>query len=99
MFVQPDQGPLLSDVERLTNVEIVEVFHETFEPGPEPRVVRQRRAALEQERETNRKNLGRTVKEAPSEDVAGDETKFPGGVVPRALPKRRMGGRVRGRRR
>jgi ATP-dependent RNA helicase DeaD len=99
MFVQPDQGPLLMGVERLTNVEVKEVFYDNFEPGPEPRVVRQRRASLEQERESNRKNLGRTISEAPAKELAEDNSKFPGGVVPSALPKRRMGGRLRGRRR
>jgi ATP-dependent RNA helicase DeaD len=99
MFVEPDQGPLLMSVERLTNVEVKEVFHDDFEPGPEPRVVRQRRASLEQERESNRKNLGRTISEAPAKEIAEDTSKFPGGVVPSALPKRRMGGRLRGRRR
>jgi ATP-dependent RNA helicase DeaD len=99
MFVEPDQGPLLMGVERLTNVEVKEVFYDQFEPGPEPRIVRQRRASLEQERESNRKNLGRTISEAPAKEIAEDTSKFPGGVVPSALPKRRMGGRLRGRRR
>jgi ATP-dependent RNA helicase DeaD len=99
MFVEPEQGALLMGVERLTNVEIDELIFENFEPGPEPKVVRQRRAELDLERETNRKNLGRTVKEAPDEASASDEARFPGGVVPKGLPSKRMGGRVRGRRR
>jgi ATP-dependent RNA helicase DeaD len=99
LFVQPEQGGLLQNVERLTNVEIDELTFETFEPGPEPRNVRARRAELDQERQQNRKNLGRTVSEAPSKELAEDTDRFPGGVVPSALPKRRMGGRLRGRRR
>lgn len=99
MFVEPEQGALLMGVERLTNVEIDELIFDDFEPGPEPKAVRQRRAELDLERETNRKNLGRTVKEAPDETSASDEARFPGGVVPKGLPSKRMGGRVRGRRR
>jgi hypothetical protein len=36
---------------------------------------------------------------APSAREAVDETKFPGGIVPAALPARRLGGRLRSRRR
>ncbi|MDP7028667.1 MAG: DEAD/DEAH box helicase [Phycisphaerales bacterium] len=99
MFVEPEQGSLLDGVERLTNVEIAEVIHDEFEPGPVPRKVRDKRAELDREREQNRKNLGRTITEAPNEDVAQDPDRFPGGIVPKSLPKKRMGGRVRGRRR
>jgi ATP-dependent RNA helicase DeaD len=99
VFVQPEQGALLQNVERLTNVEINELKYDSFEPGPEPRHVRAKKAELDREREENRKNLGRTVSTAPSEELAQDIERFPGGIVPSALPKKRMGGRLRGRRR
>ncbi|MCP4759388.1 MAG: DEAD/DEAH box helicase [Planctomycetes bacterium] len=99
MFVEPEQGPLLMGVERLTNVEITEVFYDAFEPGPEPRKVRERRAQIDQDRETNKQNLSRSVKQAPDAESAEDAERFPGGIVPSALPKKRMGGRLRGRRR
>ncbi|MDP7070545.1 MAG: DEAD/DEAH box helicase [Phycisphaerales bacterium] len=99
MFVEPEQGPLLMGVERLTNVEITETTYEGFEPGPEPRKVRERRAQLDQEREVNKQSLSRSVKQAPDAESAEDSERFPGGVVPTALPQKRMGGRLRGRRR
>jgi len=99
MFVEPEQGPLLMGVERLTNVEIVEITFDDFEPGPEPKAVRARRKEIEQAREANRQSMGRTVSTAPDSDAASDAERFPGGIVPTALPKRRMGGRLRGRRR
>jgi ATP-dependent RNA helicase DeaD len=99
LFVQPEQGALLQNVERLTNVEIDELHFKDFEPGPEPRNVRAKRAELDREREENRKNLGRTISEAPSKELAEDTDRFPGGIVPSSLPKKRMGGRLRGRRR
>jgi ATP-dependent RNA helicase DeaD len=99
VFVQPEQGALLQNVERLTNVEINELKYDSFEPGPEPRHVRAKKAELDREREENRKNLGRTVSTAPSEELAQDTERFPGGIVPSSLPKKRMGGRLRGRRR
>jgi len=99
MFVEPEQGGLLMGVERLTNVEIDEITFDDFEPGPEPRAVRQRRAEIDKEREANKKSMGRTVKDAPDEEAAADQDRFPGGIVPKGLPTRRMGGRLRGRRR
>ena len=35
----------------------------------------------------------------PTSDVGSDAGKFPGGLVPKALPARRLGGRLRTRRR
>ena len=99
MFVEPEQGDLLMGVERLTNVEITEVTYDDFESGPEPRAVRQRREELAQARESNRASLGRTVSKAPDAEAAKDDDRFPGGVVPTSLPTKRMGGRLRGRRR
>ncbi len=75
------------------------MFYDAFEPGPEPRKVRERRAQIDQDRETNKQNLSRSVKQAPDAESAEDAERFPGGIVPSALPKKRMGGRLRGRRR
>ncbi len=99
MFVTPEQGPLLTQIEALTNVEIPIKEYPDFNPGPEPRVVRERRQKEEQRIEASREGKSRTKVDIPSEQEAKDDTSFPGGVVPKGLPNKRMGGRVRTRRR
>jgi len=98
MFVTPDQAELLSNIEKLTNVEIHQTRYEDFKPGPEPRRVVEEREKVEAQREASRKHKGRVVDSVPDEDQSVDATKFPGGIVPKALPKKRLGGRIRTRR-
>ncbi|NNF43793.1 MAG: DEAD/DEAH box helicase [Phycisphaerales bacterium] len=98
-FVTPDQGNLLTNIEKLTNVEIELADYPDFEPGPVPKAVqmeRERKAELDATRLVTH---SRVATEPPPEKDAVDPTKFPGGKVPTAMPKRRMGGRVRTRRR
>lgn len=97
-FVTPEQGELLDKVEQLTNVEVPETEYPDFKPGPEPEKVRKAReqtdAAINQQRET--KSRSKVV--APDKESSSDTSKFPGGIVPVAAPKKRMGGRLRTRR-
>ena len=97
-FVTPEQGELLDKVEQLTNVEVPEIEYPDFKVGPEPDKVRQAReksdAAISQTRET--KSRSKVV--APDKESGADTSKFPGGIVPVAAPKKRMGGRLRTRR-
>ncbi|MCH8824487.1 MAG: DEAD/DEAH box helicase [Planctomycetes bacterium] len=98
-FATPEQGHLLSNIERLTNVEIPLNEYEDFEPGPLPAAVIAKRE-LHEQREAERTTDNSRVRSAPpAPDEARDTSKFPGGKVPAALPARRMGGRVRTRRR
>ncbi len=99
MFVTPEQGPLLTQIEALTNVEIPIKEYPDFKPGPEPRVVRERRQKEEQRIETSREGKSRTKVDVPSEKEGEDTSSFPGGIVPKGLPNKRMGGRVRTRKR
>ncbi|MDG2201653.1 MAG: DEAD/DEAH box helicase [Phycisphaerales bacterium] len=99
MFVTPEQSELLMGIERLTNVEIPTRVFDDFKPGPEPDRIQQDRARLEKEREAMRKANSRTIDELPAETLGDDPSKFPGGLVPKELPKKRMGGRLRTRRR
>jgi ATP-dependent RNA helicase DeaD len=99
MFVTPEQGQLLTQIEALTNVEIPIKEYPDFKPGPEPRVVRERRKVEEQRIESAREGKSRTKVEIPNEQESKDDKSFPGGVVPKGLPNKRMGGRVRTRRR
>ena len=98
-FTTPEQGQLLTAIERLTNVQIPHENYRDFEPGPVPPDIIARREQAEQRQEDLRAEHGRTTQVPPSAVEAADETKFPGGLVPTALPGRRLGGRLRTRRR
>ncbi|MHC4099361.1 MAG: DEAD/DEAH box helicase [Planctomycetota bacterium] len=98
-FTTPEQGQLLQAIERLTNVQIPHQKYEDFEPGPVPPDIIARREQAEQRQEDLRAEYSRTPQAPPLADEAADRTKFPGGIVPTALPSRRLGGRLRTRRR
>ena len=97
-FVCPDQGELLTNIEMLTNVEIVRKEYPDFDPGPPPVEVQARRDQEVKRRETNDATKNRFQAVAPTPTVA-DPTKFPGGVVPTGQPLKRLGGKVNSRRR
>jgi ATP-dependent RNA helicase DeaD len=97
-FVLPDQGHLLTAIEKLTNVEIPPAEYDDFEPGPTPPEV-----VVEQKMDAERRGdlqveHSRVPLVPPSPEEAQDAEKYPGGLVPAALPRRRIGGRVRTRR-
>ncbi len=98
-FVTPDQGSLLTSIEKLTNVEISPAEYDDFEPGEVPAAVVTERRRDEERRAALTEDADRTTLRPPVEADAHDESKFPGGLVPTALPARRMGGRLRTRRR
>jgi ATP-dependent RNA helicase DeaD len=98
-FASPAQGNLLTAIERLTNVEIPHQEYKDFTPGPVPADVVAKRERDEARQEDLRAEYSRTPEAPPSEQEATDESKFPGGVAPVALPTRRLGGRLRTRRR
>lgn len=93
-FVSPDQGHLLTQIEKLANVHIPRMEYPDFQPGPLPDGVRA-------ERERREKVLSAPAKSArlsatsPSLPKQADPTRFPGGLVPSKLPPRTLGGRVR----
>ena len=93
-FVTSDQGDLLTNCEMLANVEIPQMEYSTFEPGPVPSDI-QAEQELKDQREREQ-----TSKRTDAPTVAEhDPASFPNGMVPAELPKRRMRGRVRTRRR
>jgi ATP-dependent RNA helicase DeaD len=99
-FVQPDQGDLLSGIEMLANIEIPQKTYDDFTPGPVPADVASYREAEKRRREelaSARNRLSASVA-PPSAAKAVDPNAFPGGVVPSALPLKRLGGVVRTRR-
>jgi ATP-dependent RNA helicase DeaD len=96
-FVTPDQGELLTAIEMLTNVEIPRAEYPDFKPGPKPvEVVQREQRAAERETEIRAK-YSRDLKPPPAEAVV-NEQKFPGGIVPVAVPAKRLRGKVPRRR-
>ena len=81
-FVCPDQGDLLSAIEQLANVEIPRKEYPDFTPGQVPIEVQQRREAEVRKKEDLAKQRSR-------------HEMVPGGLVPVALPEKRLGGRLR----
>ncbi|MFK7960433.1 MAG: DEAD/DEAH box helicase [Phycisphaerales bacterium] len=98
-FITPGQGALLDQIERLTNVHIPEGDPHGFEGGPIPDSVALRRREDQERREKASVQESRVPTAPPKAAQATDQSKFPGGVVPTSLPSKRMGGRLRGRRR
>jgi len=97
-FVTPDQGELLTSIEMLTNVEIPKCELDGFSPGPVPDDVRAQREMDASRQEQQRQAGNRSTVAPPSELDADDAAKYPGGLVPRSAPGKRMSGRIRTRR-
>ncbi|QNN24749.1 DEAD/DEAH box helicase [Planctomycetales bacterium ZRK34] len=99
-FVTPEQGQLLSEIEKLTNVHIEKLEYGDFEPTERP-------ADWKDEK---RGGWGGpeppTAKQPPKSRFDSDEIKpeeadpnlFPGGIVPKGKPARTLGSRFKTRR-
>ena len=98
MFVTPDQGALLDAIMHLTNVEISEYGYDDFKDSPAPERDRRRHEAAAATKAQEIVDKSRQVNQLPNAKAAADGSKFPGGIVPTALPKKGMGGRLRTRR-
>ncbi len=98
-FVSGDEGALLNNIERLANVEIPRREYPDFEPGPVPADVTEQRRRDLRKQEEHRVVHSRVALGPPTPQEAADPTKFPGGIVPKSLPARRLGGRLRSTRR
>ena len=98
-FIQPDQGDLLSGIEMLANIEIPQKQYPDFTPGPIPVDVSSYREAEKRRREESASAKSRMATAvAPTAAKAADPNAFPGGIVPSAMPMKRLGGVVRTRR-
>lgn len=96
-FVTPEEGKALTAIERLINKEIPRKHYDDFKSGPVPATVQAERDRAAELSERVTRERSRTAPPPPPSKV--DEQRFPGGLVPVTMPKRRMHGRVRGRRR
>jgi len=95
-LVTPEEGHLLTAVEKLANVEIPEMEYPDFKPGPEPTDVRREREqkAARMEQSTTRSRFARPEPPSAAPAVSGQDPRFPQGVVPTKFPPKKMGGRV-----
>ena len=96
-FVSSEEGERLTAIEKLANVEIPHLEYPDFEPGTPPAGVRERMAQREKRASAPPPPAGGRALVAAPPNPAGtpDSYHFPGGLVPTALPPRRMHGRVR----
>ncbi len=100
-FVTPDQGQLLTEIEKLSGAMIEKMDYPKFKPGPVPSDIRDDRAAERRRAEAPARTLESRV--AGAIDTSGyseEELKamFPDGNIPKNLPKRGLGGKFRTRR-
>ncbi len=90
----PEEGKLLTEIEKLANVEIPKMEYPDFKPGPVPDKVREERAAVEKRAEQASKLNRMSTQGPPPKRFAADESKFPGGKVPTKLPPKKLQGKV-----
>ncbi|MEM9416612.1 MAG: DEAD/DEAH box helicase [Planctomycetota bacterium] len=99
-FVCPDQGQMLSDIEKLVGVLIEQKDYPDFKPGPVPKGVREERDARAKQREGQTTVADRVVKPDHEESGLSEEelkAMFPDGKVPKNMPKRGIGAKFRRR--
>jgi superfamily II DNA/RNA helicase len=103
-LVTPEQGSLLTEIELLINAEIPERRYDDFEERPQPDNWRPepkggRPIAEVKGVEAPRSRLKDEDQIPPAEKLSAEElaAKFPGGVVPKKMPGKRMRGKIRTR--
>ena len=99
-FVSPDQGQMLSDIEKLVGVLIEQMHYPDFKPGRIPKDVQEERAGVKKVMEGKSTTADRVVKPDHDETGMSDEelkAMFPDGKVPKTMPKRGIGAKFRRR--
>ncbi|MEO0482442.1 MAG: DEAD/DEAH box helicase [Planctomycetota bacterium] len=100
-LVTPEQGKLLTEIEILVGQEIPKLEYPDFKPRPRPDNWKDAppQGHVIVEGVPDKKGKSRHAIDLPAADPKkADPKKFPGGVVPTALPPKRLGGRTRTRR-
>jgi len=103
-FVNPDQGQLLTEIEKLAGVMIQEKKVPDFDPGEPPEEIRQEKEAtarLQKKREDPTAALAERARPPGFEDYSEEELKKmfpPDGKVPAQAPRRTLGSKLRSRR-
>ncbi len=104
-FVTPDQGQLLTEIEKLAGLEIESLNYEGFKAGRPPADIEELRAREATRRakvtDPTQKLMERAAPVAATDDLAQDELarRFPGGVIPKGAPPANLGRRFRSKRR
>ncbi len=101
-FVTPEQGQMLTEVEKLAGAMIEKMDYPDFTPGPIPRGVLEERATGIKRRDKPRELSDRATVGAvdPNHGYSDEELKamFPGGKIPTTLPPKTLGSRFKRRR-
>lgn len=99
-FVTPEEGQLLTEVEKLAGIMIDKFDYPDFKPGPIPPHVQRQRQQQTRRADPVQSLAARAQPPAPQE--LSEEQKrlmFPDGTIPQAPPPRTLGSRFRSRRR
>jgi ATP-dependent RNA helicase DeaD len=95
-FVTPEQGQMLTNVEKMSGALIEAMAYPDFTPGPVPRDV-----AEDREKADKRANRPKATTAPPSADTHDEEElkkMFPGGIIPKGAAKKTLGSKLRTRR-
>lgn len=97
-FVTPDQGQMLTEIEKLTGVLIEKLDFPDFVPGPVPRDVAEDRQRQAEQRASVTTPADRQLTVA-TDALTEEQVRimFPNGVVPTQAPRRGIGGKFRRR--
>jgi len=100
-FVTPEEGNLLTQIEKLTGAMIEKKHYPDFRPGPLPSDVADQRRR-EKERQVNPDaSLAERAQPHSRTDIENEEKirlMFPDGVIPKTAPRRGLGSKFRSRR-
>ncbi len=99
-FVTPEQGQLLTNIEKLCGAHIEQLQYPDFKPGPIPQDVAEQKQREQHRLERVQAKRHSTwspnnLDQLSSEQIAA---MFPDGVVPKSVPRKTIGSRFRSRR-
>jgi ATP-dependent RNA helicase DeaD len=99
-FVSPDQGRLLTEIEKLAGVMIEEKVYPGFKPGRVPEDIRDERDRSDATKQRY-EDAARRDQPSATDELSAAELKsmFPDGTIPKTVPTRTIGSRQRTRRR
>ncbi|MCX5661458.1 MAG: DEAD/DEAH box helicase, partial [Planctomycetota bacterium] len=99
-FVMPDQGQMLTEIEKLTGVLIEKMDYPDFKPGPVPADAPKFHTPSTSRPDplATLASRAQPLAATETEDAAELARRFPGGVVPQSAPKRTLGSKFKSRR-
>ena len=105
-FVTPEQGGLLTEIEKLAGVMIEKLDYDGFKPGPIPDDVREERqqadkVQAQREEATKARYAAPSTADTLTQTMSEEKLKamFPDGKIPKNAPKSNLGTRFKRRRR